>query len=112
MGAYDQQHKVLEHGLEVAVAGDGDGAVDEGADEGPDEARHGLRPAAHDLQAEGHAVDVRAVVGDDAERQDHEAELAEAAQRREEDCGEQAADAGFVVAVRVRGRVHGGGHDG
>ena len=96
----------------MAVAGDGDGAVDEGADEGPDEARHGLRPAAHDLQAEGHAVDVGAVVRDDAQGQHDEAELPEAPQRREQHCGQQAPDPGFFVARRVRFRRHRRGHDG
>ena len=85
----------------MAVAWDGDGAVHEGADEGPDEARDGLRPAAEQLQAEGHAVDVGAIVRDDAEGQDDEAELAEAAQGREEHGGEEPADAGLLVAVRV-----------
>ena len=113
-GAYDEQHKVFQHAFEMAVAGDGDGAVDEGADEGPDEAGHGLGPARHQLQAEGYAVDVRAVVGDDAEGEDDEAELAEAAEGWEEHRCEQAADPGRVVAVRVGGVdcVQGGGRDG
>lgn len=63
---YDQEHEILKNLLEVAVAWDSDGAVHEGADEGPDEARHGLRPATQHLQTEGHAVDVGAVVRDDA----------------------------------------------
>ena len=87
----------------MAVAGDGDGAVHERADEGPDEAGDGLRPAAEQLQAERDAVDVGAVVRDDAEGQDDEAELSEAAQGREEHGGEEPADAGLLVAVRVAG---------
>lgn len=47
--AYDDQHEVLEHRREVGVAWDGDGTVDEGADEGPDEAGDVLRPASQDL---------------------------------------------------------------
>ena len=111
MGAYDQEHEILEHLLEMAVAWNGNGAVDEGADKGPDEARDGLGPAPQQLQAEGHAVDVGAVVGDDAEGQDDETELAEAAQGREQDGREEAADAGLAVAVRVArvDRVEGGG---
>lgn len=77
----------------MAVAGDGDRAVHERADEGPDEARHRLRPAGQDLQREGERVDVGAVVGHDAEREDDEAELAEAAERGEQHRREQAADA-------------------
>ena len=112
-GTYDQEHEVFQNLFEMGVARDGNGAVDEGADKSPDEARDELRPLAHDLQAEGDAVDVRAVVGDDAEREDDEAELAEAAERREQDRGEQAADAAFRVPVRVRrvDRVHGRGGD-
>ena len=104
----DQQHEVLEHVLEVRVARDGDGAVDDRGEERPDEARDRRRPAAEHLQAESHAVDVRAVVRDDAERGDDEAELAEAvargaAVRGEEHGGEHAADAAVVVAVAVGG---------
>ena len=87
----------------MAVAWDGDGAVHERADEGPDEARDGLRPAAEQLQAERHAVDVGTVVRDDAEGQDDEAELAEAAEGWEEHGGEEPADAGLLVAVGVAG---------
>ena len=98
----------------MAVAWDGDGAVDEGADKGPDEARHGLRPAAEELQAEGHAVDVGAVVRDDAEGQDDKAELAEAAERGEEHGREEPADARLAVAVREAGvdRIEGRRCDG
>ena len=87
----------------MAVAWDGDGAVDHRADEGPDEAWYGLRPAAEQLQAEGHAVDVGAIVRDDAEGQDDEAELAEAAEGREEHGRGKAADAGLFVANCVAG---------
>ena len=87
----------------MAVAWDGDGAVHERADERPDEARDGLRPATEQLQAEGHAVDVGAIVRDDAEGQDDEAELAEAAEGWEEHGGEEPADAGLLVAVCVAG---------
>ena len=67
----------------MAVPWDRNGAVDQRADEGPDEPRHGLRVVRHDLHAEGQAVDIGAVVGDDAEGEDDEAERAEAAQWRE-----------------------------
>lgn len=75
----DEVHEVLEHVLEVGVSGDGDGDVDCGADGGPDEAGHGLGPAAENLQGQADGVDVGAVVGDDGEGEDDEAELAEAA---------------------------------
>ena len=99
--AYDDVHEVLQHRLEVAVARDGDGDEGERAEGGPDEARNGLRPAGHDLQRQAQAVDVRAVVGDDAQSQNDEAELAKAAQRGNEHGAQDAADAGCVVADRV-----------
>ena len=107
---YDQQHEILQHVREMAVARDGDGAVDDGADEGPDEARDRGRPPAHDLQGEGDAVDVGAIVPDDAEREHDEAELAEAAQRRQH-LGQEHADIG-AVALGERRVIDGGGDDG
>ena len=81
----------------------GNSAVDEGADECPDETRDGLRPATEQLQAKGHAVDVWAIVRDDAEGQDDEAELAEAAEGRKQHGGEEPADTGLIIAVCVAG---------
>ena len=92
----DHQHEVLEHGLEVGVAGDRDCAVDGGGDEGPDEARDVLGVVGEDLDAEADAVDVGAVVADDGEGDDDEAEVAEGAEGQEH-CGEEAADC--VVGV-------------
>lgn len=82
---YDDEHEILQDALKMAVPRDRNGAIDERPDEGPDEARHGLRPPSENLQTETHAVDVGAVVGDDAEGEDDEAELAEASQGREQD---------------------------
>lgn len=100
---HNQQHEILQHALEVAVPRNGNRAVHERADEGPDEARHRLRPAGQQLQREGEGVDVGAVVGHDAEREDDEAELAEAAERREQHRREQTANPRLRVPVRVRG---------
>ena len=93
----------------MAVAGNSNSAVDQGADECPDETRHGLRPATQQLQAEGQAVDVGAIVRDNAESQDDEAELAEAAEGWEKHCCEESANAGLIVAICVAGvdRVEG-----
>ena len=85
----------------MTVARDGDGAVHQSADERPNETRHGLRPATHQLQTERHAVDIGAIVRHDAEGQNHEAELPEAAEWREQHGGEKPADAGLLVAVGV-----------
>ena len=85
----------------MAVARDGNGAVHQRADERPNEPRHRLRPTTHQLQTERHAVDVGAIVRDDAEGQNHEAELPEAAEGREQHGREESADAGLFVAVGV-----------
>lgn len=47
--SYNQQHEILQDGLEVTVSRDGDGAIHERAHECPDEAGYVLRPTAHDL---------------------------------------------------------------
>jgi len=107
----DDQHEVLEHALEVGVARDGDGAVDERGDKGPDEARDVLGVVGEDLHAEADAVDVGAVVADDGQRDDDQAELAEGAERREY-LRQQAADGVVGVRGRVRRVVDGGGGDG
>ena len=93
----------------MAIAWNGNGAVDEGPDEGPDEARYGLGPAPQQLQTEGHAVDVGAIVRDDAEGQDDQAELAEAAEGWEEYGCKEPADAGLFVPLGISGvdRVEG-----
>ena len=87
----------------MAVAWDSNRAVYKGADECPDEARHSLRPATHQLQTESHAVDVGAVVRDNAESEDDKTELTEAAEGWEKHGCEKSADAGLLVAVREAG---------
>lgn len=93
----------------MAIAWDSNSAVYEGGDERPDEARYRLRPATHHLQTEGHAVDIGAIVRDDAESQNDKTKLAEAAKGWEEHGCEESADAGLLVAVCVAGidRVEG-----
>lgn len=108
----DDEHEVLEPGLEAVVAGDADGDVDAGAGEDPDPAGHAGGVAGEDLQGEGDGVDVGAVVGDDGEGEDDEAELAEAAELGDENGGEQAADARVGVGGAEGGVVDAGGHDG
>lgn len=82
--AYNKQHEIFQHGLEMAVARYSNRAINQRANESPDESRHGLRIVRHELQTECQAVDVRAIVRDDAEGEDDEAELTEAAQGGEE----------------------------
>ena len=77
----------------MAVTWDGDRAVHDCADEGPNEARHALRYASKELERERHAVDVWAVVGDDGEGKNDEAELSEATQVGNEDGSEKSANA-------------------
>ena len=93
----------------MGVSWNGDRAVDDGADEGPDEAGDDGGPATHDLQGEGDAVDVGTVVPDDAQSEDDEAELAEAAERREH-VGKEDPDIG-VVALGDGRIVDRGSHD-
>ena len=109
---YDEQHEVFQNGLKMAVAWDSNSAVDEGTDESPDESRNGLRVVCHELQTESQAIDIGAIVCDDAESENDEAELTEAAERGEEHGCEEAADAGLVVAVGVVLVVDCGGCDG
>lgn len=101
--AYDQQHEVLKNLREVAVAWDSNSAVYEGADECPDKTRYGLRPATQQLQTEGHAVDIGAIVRDNAESQNDKTKLAEAAKGWEKHGCQESADAGLIVAVCVAG---------
>lgn len=79
----DEVHEILEDGLEVRVARDGDGDVYARAQEGPDEPGHALGPAAQDLEGQSDRVDVRAVVGNNGECEDDDTELAEPAQSGE-----------------------------
>lgn len=59
----DEVHEVLQDGFEVVVAGDRDGDVDACTDGcPPDESGDALRPVCQDLDGEGNAVDVGAVV--------------------------------------------------
>lgn len=110
----NEVHEVLEDGLEVGVAGDGDGEGDAGGEESPNETGHALRVAAQDLQGQGDGVDVGAVVGDNGESQNDQAELAETTQRLE-DGTDQTAVTGFGITkgVLVVSIVEGGcGHHG
>ena len=103
---YDEQHEVFQHALEMAVAWDGNGAVDNRADESPDETGNGLGPRSHELQAECQAVDVWAIVGDDTESEDDKAEFAKGAERWEKYCGEKATNSSILISVFV-GHVDG-----
>ena len=98
---YDQQHKVLENGLEMRVPWYRNRAVNHRPDKCPDEARHRLRPWAQNLQAEGHAVHVGAIVRNDAQREHHQAKLTEATERWEQHRRQQSADAGIRVTLVV-----------
>lgn len=93
----DEVHEVIQHGLEVGVAWDGDCDIHTGGDACPDEAGHLSRPAGKHHDGQGHGVDVRAVVGDDAESKHHETEFAEVAERREEDGSEETTGAASGV---------------
>lgn len=97
----DQQHEVLENRLKVPVARNGNSAVNESSDESPDEARNSLRDLGEELEGERDRVDVGAVVCNNGESEDNEAELTELSQRWYNDCREKTADSRCVVAVNV-----------
>ena len=96
----------------MIVAWDGNGAVDEGADESPDKAGNSLRVFCQELQTKGQAVDIGAVVGNNAEREDNKAELAEATQGGKQHCCEKATNTRVVVAIGVGCIVYGCGCNG
>lgn len=100
----------------MRVARDCNCNVDSRAHGGPNEPRHALCPApAQDLDGQADRVDVGAVVGDDAQCENDQAELAEAAEGPEEDGAEKTSSAGGCIAicVLVLAAVEGGGgHDG
>lgn len=73
----DEVHQVLQDLLEMGVTGDSDADGDSGGEKDPNETGNALGVATQDLEGQGDGVDVGAVVGDDGQRQDHQAELAE-----------------------------------
>ena len=85
---YNNQHEIFQYALKMAISGDSNGAIHQCPHKGPYESRHRLRPSPQDLQAQPNAVDVGAIVRNDAESQYDEAELAKASQWREEHGGE------------------------
>ncbi len=85
----------------MAISRDGDGAVDDGTDEGPHEAGDALRDAGEELKGEGDGVDIWAVVGNDGEGEHDKAEFAESAKRGDDDGGKETADSGTFVAVDI-----------
>lgn len=93
----DKAHEILEDGLKVVVTGDTDGKGDARGEESPDEPRHALRSPAQHLQRQADRVDVGAVVGDNGQGQDDEAELAETAERLKHGCDQAAVDGGSVA---------------
>lgn len=97
----DAQHEVLQHRFEVAVAWDGDGAVDDRGDQGPNEAGHVLSIVRDGLERERDGVDVGAVVADDGEGEHHNAECAEVAEPGDENFMEEPSNVVVVVSVGV-----------
>lgn len=98
----DQQHEIFKNRLEVSVSRDGDGAVNNGPDEGPHEARYALRDTGEELEGERDGIDVWAVVGDDRESENDKAELTEPAKRRNDDSCEETSNSRGVIAVYVQ----------
>lgn len=97
----DKIHEVLKHSLEMRIAWNRNRNVHSRGNAGPDETRDTLGPASEHLHGQTDTVDVGAVVGNDAERKNDQAEFAKATKRREEHSAEQAASSGLLVAVHV-----------
>jgi hypothetical protein len=99
----------------VRVSGDGDRDVNCGTYGCPNEAWYALSPSStKDLDRETDRVDVWAVVCNDTQAQDDEAELAEAAKWAEKNCAQETpgARSGISISVLVLSFVdRGGGHD-
>ena len=98
----DKVHEILKHGFEIRITRDSDGDVDSGTDGGPDEAGHALGEfSSEHLHGEADGVDVWAVVGNDAEREDYKAKFSESSQRAEEYGCEESTGSGGGVSVGV-----------
>ena len=67
----------------------------------PDETRYALSPATHDLHCQADRVDVRAVVRDNGEGEEDQAELSEAAKRREENSCKETTATRSGVAIHI-----------
>ena len=76
----------------MTVSWDSDSNVDASTDESPDETWNTLGFAGKKLEGEGDGVNVWAVVGDNGESKDDEAEFAECAQAWDHDCGKKTAN--------------------
>lgn len=94
----DEVHKVLQDELEVRIAGDGNGERDTRGEESPDETRNTLGPATEHLEGQGDGVDVGAVVGDDGEGEDDQAELAESTEGLEDGIDQATVTGGFPTS--------------
>ena len=87
---YNQQHEIGQDRGEVRVSWNGNGNVDQSANESPDESGNTLSPSSKDLQGERDGVNVGAVVGNDGQCENDQAELSEFTQRSEEHLAKEA----------------------
>lgn len=85
----------------MRIPRNGNRAINQRPDKRPYEPGHRLRPSAQNLQTQAHAVHIGTIIRDDAEREDDEAELAEAAERGKEDRCEEAADVAALIEPGV-----------
>ncbi len=97
----DEQHEVLKNRFEVAVTWDGNGAVDDSANESPHEAGNALRHAGKQLKRERDGVDIRAIVGNNGKGEHDQAELSEPAQRGNNNGCEKSTDARRFVSIYI-----------
>lgn len=97
----NQIHEILQSGLELAVARDGDGDVDGSGESRPEEARDVSSPPTQHHESERNRVDVWAVVGDDGQSQDDDTEFAEPTKALEQHGAKQTADASVFISSLV-----------
>ena len=98
---FSAYHEILQDNFKMAVSRNRNGDVHARPHKRPDKAWDGLCPPSQNLHRESNGIDVRAIVGNDTERQDYQAKLAKLSKRREQDRGEQTTDCGLVVAFLV-----------
>lgn len=97
----DEVHEIVQNGLEVRISGNCNGNVACSGDTGPDETGNALSPAAKDLDGQTDGVEVGAVVGNDGQSKDDQAEFAETAEVGNKHRAEEATSARLFVSFIV-----------
>lgn len=111
----DEVHEVLEDGFKVTVPWDGNGDVYSSCNCSPNVSRHTLGVSRKDLDGQSDGVDVGAVVGNDGQGEDDQAEFTKGSEVIDENGAEETTGLALRIAscVAVVAAVEiGGAHDG